>query len=161
MAMPIYMKITGTNGGEITGGCSVAEYEGHMQVRAIDHTISVPMMESTGMHSGRRVHGPMVILKDMDSSSPQLYKAMVDHDVLDVELFWYRHNPEGGTEELYFTTTLTAATIVSVSNHMPNQYVKENQGAPHMEEIKLAYHTIVWNYVPTGVEAQDSHASTA
>ena len=161
MAMPIYMKIVGTSSGEIEGGCTVDEYVGQMQVRAIEHHISVPTDESTGMHTGKRVHAPMIILKDMDSASPVLYKAMTTHEELEVTLYWYRHEPGSGGEEHYFTTTLKRATLVSIGASMKNQYVRENQSEPHMEELRFAYHTIVWDYVPTGLEAQDSHSQTA
>jgi type VI secretion system secreted protein Hcp len=160
MAMPIYMRIKGSVTGDFIGGCTVAEYQDAIQVRALSHNITVPTDESTGAHIGKRVHAPLTILKDMDSATPLLYMALTNHEELDVELFWYRHEPSSGGEEHYFTTTLERATIISVSNTMKNQYVKENQNEPHMEEIKLAYHTIRWNYEPAGLEAQDSHSQT-
>lgn len=160
MAMPVYMRITGSQQGDFVGGCTVAEYDGAIQVRAIDHKIHVPVDESTGAHIGKRVHSAMTILKDMDSATPLLFKAMTEHEELEVTLDWYRHNPVTGGEEHFFSTKLERATVISVENHMDNQYIKENQNQPHMEQIKLAYHTIIWNYEPAGLEAQDSHAQT-
>ena len=115
MAMPIYMRIEGSVQGAFEGGCTVAEYEGAIQVRAIDHKIHVPVDESTGSHIGKRVHSAMTILKDMDSATPLLFKAMTEHEELTVTLSWYRHNPESGGEEHFFSTTLERATVISVS----------------------------------------------
>src|SRR5689334_6717977 len=78
-AMPIhaYLKVKGSNQGEISTGCGVQEgHENEILVYSFDHTILLPCDRDTGQPSGRRQHTPFKICKKIDAATPLLYKAL-------------------------------------------------------------------------------------
>ncbi|MDD5306609.1 MAG: type VI secretion system tube protein TssD [Deltaproteobacteria bacterium] len=59
-------------------------------VVAVSHEIVSPRDAASGLPTGKRMHKPLVITKEVDRSSPLLYSALVNNENLPkVELkFW-------------------------------------------------------------------------
>ncbi len=133
----IHMRIQGP---DIQGSCTVETREGTIVVESFGHELVSPRDASSGMPTGQRRHEPVVITKYIDKSSPLLYQALVQQDVLDeVTLQFYRINAES-QEEQYFQVTLEDAIIVSIQP----SYV-------HMEEVSFVYQKITWTWAEDGI----------
>lgn len=154
MALPGYMKVTAEAQGKIDGECVLEEREGAIVIHACNHTVKLPT-DKNGLVSGRRMHMPITILKDIDRTSPMLYQALSDGELLtSVTIDWYRID-SAGMEECYFTQTLKNAQIVAIDFDVEFKPEAANSRVGHMEKISLIYDSISWTHMD-GIEYEDS-----
>lgn len=156
MPMTAHMDVTGKNQGKMDGSCDMEGRENTILVYAMDHDVHIPRDPQSGLPSGKRIHGPLEIVKEFDKSSPKLYQALCSGEQLsDVTIKWYRIDPTG-TEEHYFTHTLEDAIVVEIKPYMPVAFLSENEPYRHMEKISFTYTKIKWTWEVDGIEAEDS-----
>ena len=156
MPMPIHLMLTGVKQGKIEGSCTITGREGTILIEAVEHVVEIPRSPQTGLPTGKRVHKPLTVTKMIDKSSPKLFQALCSGEQLtEVELDWYRINPQG-SEEKYYTIKLSNAIITAVRTWMPNCLDKNFESYEHMEDVSFTYEKIVWTWVPDGIEAEDS-----
>lgn len=156
MPMPGYLSINGQTQGKIEGGCTIEGHEGKILVQGVEHTIEIPKSIQTGLPTGKRIHMPMTITKEVDKASPKLFQALTSGEQLtSAKLEYYRISPQG-KEELYYTVEVKNAIITSMRKHVPVCLDPSNKSMGHMEEVSFTYETIVETFTPDGIEAQDS-----
>jgi type VI secretion system secreted protein Hcp len=156
MAMPCFMSVEGEKQGAIEGSCEIKDKEKTILCYAVDHKIAMPTDPHTGHSSGKRIHGALTLTKEIDKSSPKLYQALCTGEHLKkVEIKYYRIAKDG-SEEHYFTQTLSDAIVVAMEPFVPTVFLKENDSYRHMERVSYTYSKIKWSWVPDGVEAEDS-----
>jgi type VI secretion system secreted protein Hcp len=124
-------------------------------VEAFKHEVTIPTDPQSGMTTGQRVHRPVIITKVFDKSSPMLYLALCQNELVDVEIKWFRPTETAGIEH-YFTTTLKQAKIVDIKAYMPNCQDKNLAQFTHLEDISFSYAKISWRHVIAGTEGEDS-----
>jgi len=156
MGLAVHVRIEGSTQGKIEGSCETEGREGTIIGYAVNHKIHIPRDPHSGAPSGKRLHGPLKILKEIDKSSPKLYQALVTGEKLkEVVIEWYRTSAEG-KEQLYFTHTLNEAIIVSMEPDTPTVFMPENEPYRHMEKVAFTYEKIKWSWDIDGIEAEDS-----
>ena len=156
MPMPSYMTLEGQNQGKIEGSVKVKGHEGKILVQAVEHTIEIPKSPQTGLPTGKRIHGPATLTKEIDKSSPKLFAALTSGEQMKtVTLEYYRISPKG-TEEKYFTVQLENAIITSIRAWTPNCLDPANKQMGHMEDVAFTYEKIKWTFEDGGIEAEDS-----
>lgn len=156
MAMPAHMTLTGEKQGKIDGSCELQGRENTIQLYEMKHDIHMPRNPHDGLPTGKRVHGPLSVVKMFDKSSPKLYQALCTGEHMkNVQIKWYRINKQG-LEEHYFTTTLEDAIVVEMKPYMPMTLLPGNEPYGHMEEVSFSYKKIKWTWEPNGIEAEDS-----
>lgn len=154
--MPLagHMTITGEEQGPIEGSCEWGGREGTITVLAFDHVVELPT-DDRGIASGRRVHRPIVIAKEIDKSTPMLYQALCTGELLtEIELEWYRIDGSG-EEELYYTMTMFNGMVTRMRPWVPNVLDESNSHLKHMEEVQISYEKIIWTWEPDGIEYED------
>ncbi len=93
MAIPGNMWLYDDGGTLIKGGCDVQQREYSIEFKGFHHNLSTPTDNLTGKPTGKRIHSPMMIVKEFDYSSPYLYKAVATGQALQkAELKFYRIN---------------------------------------------------------------------
>jgi type VI secretion system secreted protein Hcp len=156
MPMPSHITLEGERQGKIAGSCDMKGREGTILVYAMDHDIHIPRDPQTGLASGKRIHGPLTVVKEYDKSSPLLYQALCTGEHMkNVTMKWYRIDAKG-SEEHYFTHTLENAIIVSIKPFMKMAFLQENESYRHMEEVSFTYEKIKWTWEADGIESEDS-----
>ena len=156
MPTPINCTVVGMNQGKIDGSCAIKGREGTIQVQAFDYSVELPKNPQTGLPTGRRVHNPITIVKEIDKSSPKLFQALCSGEQMSkVTIDWYRIDPQG-KEEKYFTTELENATIVSMKTWMPNVLRSEDKHMGHMEDVSFAFEKITQTWTNGGISGEDS-----
>ena len=159
MPMPSYLSLEGQNQGNIEGSVAVKGHEKKILVQAADHTIEIPKSPQTGLPTGKRVHGPLTLTKEIDKASPKLFAALTSGEQMKkVKLEYYRISPKG-TEEKYYTVELENAIITSIRAWTPNCLDAANKQMGHMEDVAFTYEKIKWTYEDGGIEAEDSWLS--
>lgn len=160
MALNSYLTLKGQKQGNIKGSVTQKGREGQIMVIAVSHEIVSPQDSASGLPTGKRQHKPLVITKELDKSSPLLYKALVSNETLtSFVLNFYRpaHQAStgGGAEEHYFRIELTNAAIAAIDFRMLNNKNPELLRYAEYEEIAFTYQKITWTYLDGGVTASD------
>jgi type VI secretion system secreted protein Hcp len=166
MALNSYLKLKGQKSGEVKGSVTQKGREGKIMVIAVSHEIVSPRDPASGLPSGKRMHKPMVITKEMDKSSPILYNLLVNNEnIPEWELqFWSPHSFKGGaaqvgTEQQHYTIKLTNANIASISFRMANNKHPDLMKFNEYEEIAFTYQKIEWTWTDGGITALDDWES--
>jgi type VI secretion system secreted protein Hcp len=116
--------------------------------------VDLPANES-GLPSGKRIHRPLMITKEVDKSSPKLYQALCSGEVLtEATLRWYRMDGSGD-EVQFFTVMLQNAMIVKYESWVPDVLDKQNASYGNMENLWLTYEVIRWTWEEDGIEFED------
>ena len=158
MALNAYLKLKGQKQGEIKGSVTQKGREGKIMVIAASHEVLSPRDAASGLATGKRMHKPFVITKEIDKSTPLLYNALVNNEnITEWELqFWTPNKGKGtGTEKQYYTVKLTNASISDISFHMLNNKNPELVMYAEYEEISFTYQKISWTWVDGGIMAED------
>ncbi|MEO8413378.1 MAG: Hcp family type VI secretion system effector [Ginsengibacter sp.] len=159
MALNAYLQLTGKAQSDIKGGVIQKGREGRILVMAFNHEILSPRDASSGLATGKRVHKPFVITKEIDRSSPLLYTALVNNETItrwELQCFAPKSS---GAEVNNYTVNLTNAIIVDIRSFMMNNKVPENSKMPMMEEVSFVYEKIEWTWVDGNIIATDQWAS--
>lgn len=110
----------------------------------MQHGVVIPADPLTGKVTGSHQDCSFNFTKEIDSSSPYLFKAVATVQALkSAEFQFYRIN-YSGQEEIYYTITLENVKVVS---HNPVMHDTRNvTGTGHMEDVSLSYEKIIHLY---------------
>jgi type VI secretion system secreted protein Hcp len=125
--------------------------EGSIEVIGYSQEVITPLDPTSGQASGKRQHKPFTITKEIDKSSPLLFKALVDGEVIpSLELKLFRPNPSGdGTTQNYYTIELQNVRVSSITKPL-------NPEPSHpVEEISFVFQKIKWTWVDDGTTFED------
>ena len=114
-----YVQIEGTKQGQFANESARNNHAPRVVGLNFDYSVKVPRDAATGLPSGKRQHGPVVLTKEWGAASPQLFQALVTNEVLRTVLFEFYHINQNGEEELATTVKLTNATVVEIHQHSP------------------------------------------
>jgi type VI secretion system secreted protein Hcp len=125
MAYQFYVTIQGTKQGTFEGQADGAGKARRTSkrggkiagIRFLLETSS-PRDLATGQASGKRQYKPIQITKEWDASSPQLFRALVDNEVLKSVLFEFVKTNAQGREFVYHTIKLTNATVSQLRSYL-------------------------------------------
>ncbi len=160
MALNAYLKLKGQKQGAINGSVTQKGRENSIMVIAVSHEIVSPRDAASGLPTGKRMHKPFVITKELDKSSPLLYNALVNNEnVPEWKLdFWtpqIKATTGVGSEVQHYTVELKNANIASVSFRMLNNKNPELTRYAEYEEVAFTYQKIIWTWKDGGVTAED------
>lgn len=156
MPMPCYLSLDGENQGKIEGSVQIRGHDNEILVQGVEGLHDIPRSPQTGLPTGKRVHHPLTVVKEIDKSSPKLMQALTSGEQLKtVNLEFYRINDKG-LEELYYTIKLQNAIIVDIRTWVPNCLDPEQASLGHMEDVAFTFEQITWTWQDGGIEAEDS-----
>jgi type VI secretion system secreted protein Hcp len=156
MAIPVYLWLKDDGGADIKGSVDVQDREGSIEVVAQQHNLYIPTDNNTGKLTGTRIHTPFLFTKEIDSSSPYLYKAVTTGQTLkSAEFKWYKIN-DAGQEVEYFNTKLENVKVVKVNPVMHDVKDPSFEKHNHLEQIELRYEKITWTYKDGNIIHSDS-----
>ena len=164
MALNAYLKLKGQKSGEIKGSVTQKGRENKIMVIAVSHEIISPRDAASGLPTGKRMHKPFVITKELDKSSPILYQVLcTNENVSEWELqFWtpqLRATGGVGTEVQHYTVKLTNANVASIAFRMANNKHPDLMKFSEYEEIAFTYQKIEWTWTDGGITAGDDWES--
>lgn len=160
MALNAYLKLKGQKSGEIKGSVTQKGREGKIMVIAVSHSITSPRDAASGLPTGKRMHKPFVITKEIDKSSPLLYNALcTNENMSSFVLDFFEPSGKGvrgaGMETNYYRVELVNANIASIDSRMLNNENPDNVRYPAYEEVAFTYQKIIWTYLDGGITTQD------
>ncbi|MDN3202520.1 type VI secretion system tube protein TssD [Algoriphagus sediminis] len=157
MAQDFDIKFIDHSGNPIEGSCEQVGREGTSLANAFEYSVSRPIDATSGKSTGRKIHEPVKVWKEVDKATPIIkqnaYDGRVFHEV--IIRFW--RPSMDGTSDIFYTCTLRGARIVSHSTQqLHNQFEGAvNISVPLFEVIELSFESIDWNYASEGLSARD------
>ncbi len=159
MALNAYLKLKGQTQGEIKGSVTQKGREGKIMVIAVSHEIMSPRDPASGLPTGKRMHKPFVITKELDKSSPLLYNVLVNNENITEWETQFWQPSATGAELQHYTVKLTNANIASIHFRMLNNKNPELMKYAEYEEIAFTYQKIIWTWTQGGITAEDDWES--
>ena len=160
MALNAYLKLKGQKTGVVKGSVTQKGREGKIMVISAHHEVISPIDQASGLVTGKHMHKPFVIAKELDKSSPILYSLLVNNETItEWELQFWTPSLKGGsgtgTETQHYTVKLTNARITDIGFRMPNNKNPELAKYTEYEEIAFTYQKIEWIWNDGKITAQD------
>src|SRR5262245_16800961 len=135
MALAAYLSITAERQGQIRGSVTQKGREGKILVVAVAHEIVCPRSPQSGIPTGKRMHKPLMVTKELDRSSPQLYEVLcTNENIVEARLDFWTPTPTG-QEKQHYTVRLTNANISTINFKMPNIRAPRLQRLVEYEEV--------------------------
>jgi type VI secretion system secreted protein Hcp len=164
MALNAYLKLKGQKQGDINGSVTQKGRENSIMVIAVSHEIISPRDPASGLPTGKRMHKPVVITKELDKASPLLYNALVNNENIPTWKlqFWtpqLRAAAGVGAEVQHYTIELMNANIASIAFRMLNNKNPDLMRYAEYEEIAFTYQKITWTWTEGGITASDDWES--
>jgi type VI secretion system secreted protein Hcp len=159
MALNAYLKLKGQKSGEIKGSVTQKGREGKIMVIAVSHDIISPRDAASGLPTGKRMHKPFVITKELDKSSPLLYNVLVNNENLTEWELQFWQPSATGAEKQHYTIKLTNANIASIDFRMANNKHPDLMKFQEYEEVAFTYQKIEWTWTDGGITAVDDWES--
>ena len=123
----------------------------------LEFAISSPRDEASGLPTGKRVHHPVQVTRELGAASPQIWNALATNETLTSVRFGCYGVPRvgGGHEAEFFSMTLTNAQLASVDLVLPNTRLTVSTRLPIVQRASFTYQKIEWTWLDGGVSAQD------
>lgn len=155
MALNAHMTLKGEVQGKIEGSVTQAGREGTIEVHAVDHAVESPQHAASGLPSGKRQHEPLVVVKEIDQSSPLLWRMLTTNEkITELRLdFW--QPSRSGREFQYYTIELVNASISGIYTEMLDNRIPENAKLPAQESVTFVYQKISWTWQDGGITTED------
>ena len=160
MALNAYLNLTGQKQGDIKGSVIQKGREDKIAVIAVSHSIVSPRDAASGLPTGKRMHKPLVITKELDKSDPLLYNVLVNNEnITKWKLeFWTPQTDQRtgtGNEVQHYTIELENANIASIDFRMANNKHPDLMKFAEYEEVAFTYQKIMWTWTDGGITAED------
>jgi type VI secretion system secreted protein Hcp len=160
MALNAYLTMKGQKQGDIRGSVTQKGREGSIQVHSFSNEIFSPRDAASGLPTGKRMHKPFVILKEVDKSSPLLWNALVENENLAEWTLDFWEVSTAAPEKQIYSIRLTNASIASMRESMLDNEDAANAKYTLLEEISFTYQRIEWVWTEGKITAQDNWESS-
>jgi len=129
----LYLKIAGSK----TSKFNPEVGSDKIMVIAVSHEIVSPRDPASGQATGKRMHKPFVIMKELDKSTPLLYQALVTNEQIK-EVVFEAYRPAGaGKVTVFKSGKLENARIKSIQK-------SKRPNGKEFETISFTYEKITW-----------------
>ena len=146
MAYEFYISIEGAKQGKFKGASSAAGAKltkGKIAGVKFSFETTSPRDVATGQASGKRTYKPIVITKEWDAASPQIFSALVSNENLKKVLFEFVKNDASGREEVYYTITLTNANVANIHSYLDlTDTSGDHYDAHELEDVSFVFQKI-------------------
>lgn len=152
MSTPAHLWLVDENGSPIVGSCLMPTRLGSVELRSVNHNVTIPVDPHMGKLTGTRVHSPIYIQKEFDKTTPTLFRALCEGRTLQSATIKMYRILDAGIESEYFNIFLENVKITTISpSLLPN-----GMSSTHMENIALRYESITWRYTDGNILFKDS-----
>lgn len=148
MALQLFLKVK-ANGSDISGESSQKGFENWIEVQSFSWGVVTARDTSTGLTTGRRQYKEFRWVNRHQKSTPLLWKALTNSEVVEAELDCVRDSPSGdGTSEIFMKLNFKQGRISALD--------QAGEEADVFEEFGLVFQSASMLHVDGGIEHQDS-----
>lgn len=141
MAFPVYIELK-ANGTVIEGGStnSALDVEGWIEAMNFGYQVNSGTQSFKARPTGRRNYDPIQIVKEVDKSTPLLWKALTENEEIEALFKFFRPSADGVPEN-YYTIEIEGGRVVSISMVSPDA-----ESEPETEEVLINFNKIRQTY---------------
>jgi type VI secretion system secreted protein Hcp len=146
----------GTKQGDFKKEGLVKGQDKWIPLHSLEYGVLVPYDVASGHSSGKRQHQPFTMHKVPGASSPQWFQALVNNEVL-TTVKVERYEMLNAKQTLTFTFELTNCQVLAWNVETLEEAIS-GEARPSeylLEEIKLSFQKIEFNYAPGKTTALD------
>lgn len=148
-AADISLKIKGQKQGDFNGNSKKKGREKLIDLYSVEVKTESPIDLASGQTTGRRKHGPVIVLGEVEKTLPMMYTALVTNETLATfKLDFYRSNPDG-KQAIFYTIELANSRLIDV------EMFTDEDGRPNFK-AEFAYQQITWTFADGNITATDS-----
>jgi type VI secretion system secreted protein Hcp len=138
------------DGNDVEGSSSVTSMGRGDQIRLkrFDYQVETPRDEATGALTGKRQHKPIKLVKQVDKTSPLLFKALCNNEPVDRAEFRFFRRLSDKTEHHYQTIVIEKGYVASY------RQVTTKNGM--FDIVTFVYRDITITYESNGASHRDS-----
>lgn len=118
--------VEGVKQGKFKGTALTTFGAGKIPVIRFGYSLVSPRDVATGQASGKRQHKPVIITKSIDAATPQFFQAAATNEVLKSVLLEFVLTNSMGQQEIFYTITLTNATVAEVAQRSEDSRLLED-----------------------------------
>jgi type VI secretion system secreted protein Hcp len=155
MALNSYLKMKGQTSGEVKGSVTQKGRENKIMVIQFSHEIVSPRDAASGLPTGKRMHKPIVIGKEIDKSTPILYHMLVNNENITEWKLEFWAPGAAGKEVQNYTIELKDASICNMTGYILDNKIPVNMAIPPLETVSFAYKKIIWTWMDGGITCED------
>src|SRR5690349_5183779 len=137
MSERIHLKLKGTKQGDIKGDSTqtTGDRKDTIEVLVYEQAALVPTERGSGQATGRREFTKLKFTKNIDSSSPLLWQALVNNEILGGTFNFYRTHKGDGHVQQFYSVAVEGARIVGLKQISPDALVRGETVRDPYEEI--------------------------
>jgi type VI secretion system secreted protein Hcp len=160
MATSVHLWLK-ANGVDIAGDSTKAvqaddNVENTIECLSFHYKLSTQTTGQQPTITGKRVHYPVEITKRFDKSSPNLFRALVQNEIIEATFKFYRPDPAAGAPEHYFTYMGGQGRLVTVESESALILDASKEMYPDTEKVSFVFKKLRWTYIPDNVETEDT-----
>ncbi len=134
-------------GSTTTTTTTTSQAADNIAIVSFDAGIVSPRDPQSGLPTGRRIHKPITVVKEVDTSSPKLFQSMSTNEVFpSMVLGQAEAGVTGGT----ITVTLKNARISAITPIVPDAQHPELDKLRRYESISLVFERMDVQHAPSG-----------
>ncbi len=146
MSLNAYLTLVGQTQGAILGSVTQTGYVNSILVLETDYEVGSTRDSSSGLPTGKIEQTTFTITKEVDRSSPELYRALFNNETMTTFQLKFLALQANGTAINYYTIQLTGAQIVNIQFQKPNNLDPTLGSYPEMEIVSFTYQQIQIRY---------------
>ncbi len=105
-------------------------------------SLTSPRDVATGQATGRKQYAPVVVTKEWDAASPQIFTAAATNEVLPLVEFEFTRVGPDGREFVFESVKLTNATIAAAKQHIGFPDAGEPPNPRPLEDVSFTFQKI-------------------
>lgn len=159
MSHSAYLKVTGQKQGKFKGQVTLPGRADSIRVYSGSHEIVSPRDPASGLPTGKRMHKPFTLVKEIDCTSPLFMNALVTNENLKEVVLQLWQQDRAGRDVPLYSVRLTNASLASVRMVIAPETLPGSILPPEREELTFTYQNIVWVWEQGGISAADEWLS--
>lgn len=157
MPSPLYMWIYDESGAPIPGSVVMSDNrQGAIEVIDMKHKVEIPTDKHTGSLTGTRRHHALHLMKAVDRSSADLFKAVTTGKTLARVVLRFYHISKAGIEREYYRMDFEGVKITGFQTDLRNIKDPGSDLYPHLEHIEFRYTKMTVTYAEGNLTHADS-----
>jgi type VI secretion system secreted protein Hcp len=141
----------------IAGSVNISDNrKGSVEIIDLKHQVEIPTDKHTGALTGTRRHHAVHVIKGVDKSSADLFKAVTTGKTLSKVVLRFYHISKEGIEQEYYRMDFEGVKITEFQTDVRNVKDPGSDLYPHLEHIAFRYAKMSVTYAEGNLTHADS-----
>lgn len=153
MALQLFLKMK-ANGADLNGESTQKGHEKWIELQSFSWGVITAREPGSGLSTGRRQYKEFRWVNRHEKTSPLLWKALINNEVIEAQLDCVRDSPSGdGTSESFLKLTFKQARM--------SAFDQAGEEVDVYEEFGLVFASASMLHVDGGIEVEDNISTQA